>query len=145
MNSQSFLTSSSLPIWTENHPSGFINMESERPSRFKPTVLKYNYALNSTKKIMNTGDNSIIKFPRISSKEKKLKKTIPVDFEDFMNPFIYNNNSEKIGAKSPKIRKYESYAEKFLVDDDGYSHGNPYFVILFSLIILSIMLFIMNK
>jgi len=135
MNSQSFLTSSSLPIWTENHPSGFINMESERPSRFKPTILKYNYALNSTKKIMNTGDNSIIKFPRISSKEKKLKKTIPVDFEDFMNP-SYN---------SENIRNYEDYAENFSVDDDGYSHGNPYLVILFSLIILSIMLFIMNK
>ena len=93
MNGQSPLTVSSS--WTKNYLSGLINMKNESPTQFKKKVLKYKYALDSTEQIMNYGDNSMMKFQRLSEKEKKLKKTTPLFFEDFTmnNFFLKGDNS----------------------------------------------------
>ena len=84
MNTQSPLTLSSLPLWVESYPTGYINMKTKNISTYKPDILKYQYAIDTSKQIMNTGDNSTIKMPQISSKEVTLKQTTPLEYEEFV-------------------------------------------------------------
>jgi hypothetical protein len=125
MNTQSPLTISSLPLWVENYPTGYINMKTKNISTYKPDVLKYKYAIDTSKQIMNTGDNSSIKMPQISSKQVTLKQTTPLNYEEF------------IGHQNINIP-----TEKFILPLNMTSHTNPIWVLVIFLIAIWIILFL---
>lgn len=114
MENQSLLTKSSLPIWVESYPTGYINMKDQKISDFKTNILKYDYATETTKQIIKNGNNSDISIP--SFPKKKIKKTTPLNYENF--------------AQQKKI------SEEFLMQ----SHINPIWVI-FSFLILILLFF----
>ena len=122
MKSSSPLTTSSLPLWVESYPTGYIDMKTQNISTFKKDVLKYHEAISSAYEIINNGDNSKIKMPKISNKVKKLKAaTILSQYEEFDN-FIQE--------------------ESFLFNTNTYSHINPIWVLMaFLLMIWIIFLF----
>jgi hypothetical protein len=125
MNTQSSLTLASSP-WVENYTSGYINMKTEKKSTYKPKVLKYDYAINTAKQIMGAGDNSSIKSLELNGKEVTLKKTVPLEYEEFINL------EENINI--PK--------EKFILPLNMSSHTNPIWVLITFLIALWIIFFI---
>ena len=84
MDTQSPLMKSSLPLWVESYPKGYINMKNEKISKFKPNILKYKYAMDTTKEILKRGDNSKIKMPHISRKETTLPQTKAISYESFI-------------------------------------------------------------
>ena len=125
MNTQSPLTLSSLPLWLESYQTGYINMKTKNISTYKPDILKYQYAIDTSKQIMNTGDNSTIKMPQISSKEVTLKQTTPLEYEEF------------VGYQYTDIPK-----EKFLLPLNMTSHTNPIWVLIIFLIAIWIIFFL---
>ena len=83
MENQTPLTKSSFPLWVENYPTGYINMKNQKVKKFKPDVLKYDYAVETTKQIIKSGNNLGIKIP--SSMIKRVIKTKPLNYENFSN------------------------------------------------------------
>jgi len=81
MENQSPLTKSSLPVWVESYPMGYINMKDQGISKFKPHLLKYDYATETTRQIIKNGNNSNITIPSFTT--KKIVKTTPLNFENF--------------------------------------------------------------
>jgi hypothetical protein len=127
MNTQSPLTISSLPLWVESYPTGYINMKTKNISTYKPDILKYKYAIDTSKQIMNTGDNTSIKIPQLSSKEVTLKKTTPLEYEEFIgNQYINIQN------------------EKFILPLNMMSHTNPIWVLIIFLIAIWIIFFLVQ-
>jgi len=124
MNTQSPLTKSSLPLWVESYPKGYINMKTEKTSnKFKPNVLKYKYAMDSAKEILKQGDNSKIKMPRISSKETKMPTTKPLSYENFVNNNVFPE-------------------EKFFLPTNMASHMEPIWVLIAFLLAIWIIYFV---
>ena len=84
MDTQSVLTKSSLPLWVENYPTGYINMKNQNITKFKPDILKYNYAAETTRQLIKSGNNLGIQIPSIMTKKKF--KTTALNFENFSQP-----------------------------------------------------------
>lgn len=84
--------------WVESYPTGFINLENHKISNFKPTVLKYDYALQTSKQILEQGNN--LK----KDKSKIFNKSKPLTYETFGCQVQNNLNQNKL--KSVNLLKY---------------------------------------
>ena len=80
-----------LPTWTGYYPNGTIKLGGPNNKfKKKDKVLTSNYAINTTREILETGNNENLKLPKISNKKNKLKKTIPLSYEKFNDYSIIN-------------------------------------------------------
>ncbi len=77
------------PQWVESYPTGFVNLENHKISQFKPTILKYDYALQSSKQILEHGNNLKMNTSSLFSKTK----TEPLTYETFGCQVQNNLNS----------------------------------------------------
>ena len=125
MENQTPLTKSSLPLWVESYPTGYINMKNQEVAKFKPDVLKYDYAAETTKKIIKSGNNLGIKIP--SPMTKRIIKTKPLNYENFSNELDKINDI------------FVDHKELFILPRN---HVNPIWIIISFLIFIWIIYFL---
>lgn len=81
MDTQSTLTKTSQ--WVENYPTGYISMKDRKISKFKPALSKHASSMKNSKEILKQGDNTKTKELRVSDKEKIMKPTKALTYENF--------------------------------------------------------------
>ena len=90
MNTQTPLTT--ISQWVENYPTGYINMKDRKKTTFKQTLLSHTASVNNSKEILKQGDNTKIKEISISNKEKVMKPTTALTYENFSTENFYDIN-----------------------------------------------------
>ena len=90
MDTQSSLTTTSQ--WVENYPTGYISMKNRKISTFKPALSNHANSIKNSKEILKYGDNTKTKEPRVSDKEKNMKPTKALTYENFINVMHLEDN-----------------------------------------------------